>query len=68
MKKDSKKKEKKEGFIKGVINEIKQVRWPNKKEMGKYSLAVLLCIIFLSIFFTLSDVIISIVKSFLGGL
>lgn len=68
MKKDSKKKEKKEGFFKGVVSEIKQVRWPNKKEMGKYSLAVLLCIIILSVFFTASDVVISAVKSFLGGL
>ena len=65
MKKDSKKKE---GSFKGVKNEIKQVRWPSKKEMGKYSLAVLLCIIILSVFFTTSDVIISAVKSFLGGL
>lgn len=63
-----KKEKKKKGLLKGVINEIKQVRWPSKKEMGKYSLAVLLCIIILSIFFTTSDVIISAVKSFLGGI
>lgn len=70
MKKDSKKKnkEKKQSFFASVRSEIKQVRWPNKKEMAKYSFAVLTCIVILSIFFTASDVIISAVKSFLGGL
>ncbi len=70
MKKEKKssKKPKKETFLKSVFNEIKQVKWASKKEMIKYSVAVLLCIIVLSIFFVLSDVIIAAIKSFVEGL
>lgn len=63
-----KQKDKKEGFFKSVRSEIKQVRWPNKKEMVKYSFAVLACIVILSIFFTLSDLIIAGVRTILEGL
>lgn len=63
-----KKKEKRELFITKVRKEIKQVRWPNKKEMIKYSLATLTCIIVLSVFFVASDMIIAAVKSFVEGL
>ena len=62
------KKEKRELFITKVRKEIKQVRWPNKKEMIKYSLATLTCIIVLSVFFVASDMIIAAVKSFVEGL
>ena len=65
MKKDKKKKE---GFLKSVRKEMKEVRWPNKKEMVKYSFAVLACIIVLSVFFTASDLIIAGVRTILEGL
>ncbi|MBR3897959.1 MAG: preprotein translocase subunit SecE [Bacilli bacterium] len=69
MKKDKKKdKKKKEGFLKSVRKEMKEVRWPNKKEMVKYSFAVLACIIVLSVFFTASDLIIAGVRTILEGL
>ena len=63
-KKDSKKKE---HFLGNVNKEMKQVRWPKKKEMFKYSFAVLMCIIVLSLFFVLSDLIIAGVKTLVGG-
>ena len=71
MKKDKKKckKTKKEPrLFKNVRKEMREVKWPNKKEMFKYSFAVLACIIVLSLFFTASDIIISGVKTVLGGL
>ena len=62
------KKEKKELFITKVRKEMKKVRWPKKKEMIKYSGAVLICIILLSLFFVLSDILITSVKTIIGGL
>lgn len=65
MKKEKKKKEK---FLKKVRKEMKEVKWPSKKDMVKYSFAVLACIIILSVFFTLSDLIIAGVRTVLEGL
>ena len=50
------------GFFKNVVKEMKNVRWPNKKEMALYSGATFACIIFFDLFFTLIDVAISLVK------
>ena len=55
-------------FFSNVHKEMKKVRWPKKKEMLKYSLAVLTCIIVLSLFFTLSDLIIAGVKTLLEAI
>ena len=38
-------------FFKGVKKEISRVRWPNKKEMIKYSIATLVFILFFALFF-----------------
>ncbi len=62
------KKTKKEGFLKSVRKEMKEVKWPSRKEMIKYSFAVLACIVVLSIFFTLSDLIIAGARTILEGL
>lgn len=67
-KKKKEKKEKKELFFTKVRKEIKKVRWPKKKEMVKYSFAVLLCIIVLSLFFVVSDLLITAVRTVIGGL
>ena len=64
MAKKAKKKEKK---ISGIRSEFKKVRWPNKKEMFKYSVAVLVCIIVFALFFMLSDVIIAAIRTLLEG-
>ena len=47
-------------FFKGVKKEISRVRWPNKKEMVKYSIATILFILFFSLFFYLFDTIVAI--------
>ena len=63
------KKEKKEKnkFLGALRSEFKQVRWPKKKEMFKYSLAVLICIVVFALFFMLSDVIIAAIRTLLEG-
>ena len=43
-------------------SELKKIKWPNKKDMVKYSISKLLIILFLGIFFTASDLIIMGVK------
>lgn len=63
-----KKKQKKELFLTKVRKEMKKVRWPKRKEMVKYSFAVLLCIIILSLFFVSSDLLITAVRTIIGGL
>lgn len=68
MSKEKKNKEKKELFLTKVRKEMKKVRWPKRKEMAKYSFAVLLCIIILSLFFVASDLLITAVRTVIGGL
>lgn len=53
---------KKESFFAGVKKEMKNVRWPLKKEMAKYSVAALSFIIFFGIYFTLINLLITAIK------
>ena len=53
-------------FFVGLKNEMKNVKWPTKKEMFKYSLATLTFIVVFASFFGLTDLIISGVKVWLG--
>ena len=55
-------------FFAGVRREMKRVRWPQKKDMLKYSIAILVCIIFFAVFFVFSDLIIAGIRTFLEGL
>ena len=54
-KKETKKVEKaavkKESWWHGVKSEFKKVRWPNRKEMVKYSIATIIMVIVLALFF-----------------
>ncbi|MCI5836158.1 MAG: preprotein translocase subunit SecE [Firmicutes bacterium] len=49
-------------FFASVKKEMKKVRWLTKKEMVKYSVAVLTIMIFFGLFFVASDLIIGFVK------
>ena len=49
-------------FFKGVKQERKKIKWPNKKEMAVYSFATLLCVIVFGLFFTGLDFLISAIK------
>ena len=55
-------------FFAGVKKEMSRVRWPKKKDMIKYSIAVLACAAILAIFFVCSDLIIAGVKTLVEGL
>ena len=50
-------------FCHGVADEFKKVHWPNKKDMVKYSVATVVFVIFLSLFFYLVDIIFALVHS-----
>ena len=51
-------------FFAGVKKEMSRVRLPKKKDMVKYSLAILACIIVFAVFFVASDVIIAGIRTF----
>ena len=53
-------------FFVSVKKEMKKVRWPKKKEMIKFSVATIAVLCFFMLFFTASDVIISLVRKVLG--
>ncbi len=55
-------------FFAGVKKEMGRVRWPKKKDMIKYSIAVLACALILALFFVFSDLIIAGVRTFVEGL
>ena len=49
-------------FFVSVKKEMKKVRWPKRKEMVKFSIATVVIVCFLMAYFTLSDVVISLVE------
>ena len=51
-------------FFAGVKKEMGRVRWPKKKDMVKYSTAILVCIVVFAAFFVASDVIIAGIRTF----
>ncbi len=53
-------------FMIGVKKEMGKVRWPNKKELTKYSIATLSCIIFFGLFFAATDVILAFLNRMVG--
>lgn len=50
-------------FCHGVGDEFKKVHWPTKKDMVKYSVATVVFVVFLSLFFYLVDIIFAFVHS-----
>lgn len=54
-------------FCHGVKNEVKKVRWTNKKDMLKYSIATIVFIVFCSLFFYGIDAIFALVQSLAKG-
>lgn len=53
---------KKDTFFSDVMAEMHLVRWPNKKEMVKYSLASLFFVLFFALFFFGFDALFALVK------
>ena len=54
-------------FFASVKKELKKVRWPNKKEMVKYSLATLSIIVIFGLFYTIIDLISAVIKMLIGA-
>ena len=61
------KKTKKNGFFKNVINELKKVKWPDKKYMVKYSVATFGTIIFTCAYFSLVTALFALIKKGILG-
>lgn len=49
-------------FLIGVKNEMAKVRWPEKKELIKYSIATICVVLVFSAFFGLLDVVLASIK------
>jgi len=53
-------------FFIGIKSEMKNVKWPTRKEMVKYSIATLVFIVAFALFFGVADLMISGLKVWLG--
>ena len=53
-------------FFAGVKNETKKVMWTDKKSLLKYSIATLVFMIFICLFFVGSDLIIALISKVKG--
>ena len=51
-------------WFKGVASEFKKVRWPNQKEMIKYSIATIVFILFFALFFYVIEIIMYFLNQF----
>ena len=49
-------------FLVGVKKEMAKVKWPEKKDLIKYSIATVCVVLVFSVFFGLLDVILSSIK------
>ncbi len=62
-KKEKKTKVKKESYIAGVKSEISKVKWPSKQEVLKYTIATIVFMVVLAVFFEL----LTLIMAMLGG-
>ncbi len=67
-KKTVKKKDNKKSFIEEVKSELKKVKWPTKKEMAKYSIAVIVFIVLFGLYFYGIDTFFAWLTSLIKGL
>jgi preprotein translocase subunit SecE len=62
------KKEKKVGYFRGAFQEIRQVRWPNRKETWKMTLSVIIYVVILATAIMLLDALLQFIfNQLLGG-
>lgn len=60
--KNTKTKKKKQSFFKGVKTELSKVVWPKKNEVLKYTIATIVFIVILIVFFLLLNLVLSVIK------
>ncbi len=53
---------KKDGFLKRIKNEMKLVKWPEVKDVVKFTIATIIFCLLISAFFLLLDFALSIIK------
>jgi len=49
-------------FFVGVKKEIPKIKWTSKKDLLKYSIAVVIFIIFIALFFLMLDLLVSLIS------
>ena len=66
--KEAAKKDKKVGYFRGAFQEIRQVRWPNRKETWKMTLSVIIYVVILAAAIMLLDALLQFIfNKLLGG-
>ncbi len=53
-------------FFQGVKKEIRRVRWPQKKEMFKYSIATIVFVCLFTVFFYIFDILVALITKWVG--
>lgn len=43
------------GFLKDVVSEMRKVSWPKRKELTRYTIVVIVTVIFMAIYFGVVD-------------
>lgn len=43
------------GFFKDVVSEMRKVSWPRRKQLTRYTIVVLTTVIFMALYFALTD-------------
>lgn len=62
------KKEKKVGYFRGAFQEIRQVRWPSRKQTWKMTLSVIVYVVIIAIFIMLLDALLQFIfNRMMGG-
>lgn len=55
-------------FFRDSWQELKKVRWPNRKELTSYTIVVLVTVTVLAVFFYLIDLLLSLIVELLTGI
>lgn len=42
-------------FLKQVVSEMRKVSWPKRKELTRYTIVVLVTVVFMSVYFGVTD-------------
>ncbi|MBO1910226.1 preprotein translocase subunit SecE [Sporosarcina sp. 6E9] len=43
------------GFLKDVVSEMRKVSWPKREQLTKYTIVVLVTVVFMAVYFALTD-------------
>ena len=50
-------------YFKGIKKEVSRIKWTNKKELLKYSIASIVFVIFFGVFFYAIDLLVAVLRS-----